>query len=126
MNKIEHNVAILLNQLGFLNRYKFNDYTLPGRPDFTIADCKALIFVNGCYWHRHQRKGCANGSKISRKNSAYWEEEFLRIQERDKQNRATLVNEKWRLLTLWECDLGDSVLAKGLIRKFLVSQSNVG
>ena len=76
---------------------------LPGKPDFVLSKYHAVIFVNGCFWHRHE--GC-NRATMPKSNTEYWETKFSRNVERDKENYATLQTNGWRVFIVWECELG--------------------
>ena len=82
-------------------RYRLHDKGLPGRPDLVFRRFRAVIFVNGCFWHAH---GCAKSS-IPRTRRAYWLGKFATNKARDRRNVASLQNQDWRVLVIWECAL---------------------
>ena len=86
-----------LHARGF--RYRVHVKGLPGRPDIVLRRFSAVIFVNGCFWHRHD---C---SLFRRPTSrpVFWEEKLQRNQERDARVREALGAAGWRHLTVWEC-----------------------
>ncbi len=83
-------------------RYRKNTPRLPGRPDLHLARWKAVIFVNGCFWHRH--RDCPYAA-VPRSNTGFWEEKFARNVRRDRQVREDLARLGLRTLTVWECTL---------------------
>ena len=89
-----------LHRLGF--RYRLLDGTLPGKPDLVFPKYKSVIFVHGCYWHRH--KGCKDAS-TPRSNTQFWLTKFKENVQRDKRNTRELEALGWRVLVLWECEL---------------------
>lgn len=74
---------------------------LPGKPDFVVADLKAVFFVHGCFWHSH---GCRK-RKIPHTNRAYWQRKISANQKRDRRVRRQLNKRGWTVLWLWECHL---------------------
>ncbi len=89
-----------LHRLGF--RFRLRDKQIPGRPDLVFPKYGAVIFVHGCFWHRHRRCKLASTPKT---NAAFWEEKFARNVARDRRNRADLKKLGWRVLVVWECEL---------------------
>ncbi|MCK9538039.1 very short patch repair endonuclease [Dokdonella sp.] len=83
-------------------RYRLHDRKLPGRPDLILAKHHAVIFVHGCFWHRHE--GCRYASTPAT-NSQFWAEKFAGNVRRDNANRHALIAEGWRVATIWECAL---------------------
>lgn len=76
---------------------------LPGRPDFYLPTASAVIFVNGCFWHGHER--CPKGTQGSRSNSAYWRGRIDRNRRRDRSVARKLRAMGYHVYTIWECDL---------------------
>src|SRR5258708_6730784 len=89
-------------------RFRLHKQALPGTPDITLAKYRAVIFVNGCFWHWH---GCAR-SRMPSSNVDYWTKKIIRNKLRDKRNRKRLAILKWRVLVVWECALKPSRLRK--------------
>jgi DNA mismatch endonuclease (patch repair protein) len=83
-------------------RYRINNRKLPGTPDITLAKYKTVIFINGCFWHGH--KDCKI-SHIPKTHSEWWVQKIARTQERDKKNKALLLQAGWNVMTIWECQL---------------------
>ena len=83
-------------------RYRKNDVRLPGKPDIVLAKYKAVIFVNGCFWHGH--KGCRY-FVWPKNNAEFWRAKILGNVERDKKTYCQLNELGWRVLVVWECEL---------------------
>jgi DNA mismatch endonuclease (patch repair protein) len=92
----------LLHRAGY--RFRKNVSDLPGTPDVVLPKYDTVIFVHGCYWHRHD---CRKGQSIPTKNREFWVEKFERNVERDAENEAELKELGWQVLTVWECELKD-------------------
>ncbi|MBL8199775.1 MAG: DNA mismatch endonuclease Vsr [Chromatiales bacterium] len=88
-----------LHKAGF--RYRLHDKSLPGRPDLVLPRYKALIFINGCFWHGHK---CAI-FKWPSTRTAFWRDKIRGNAERDSRNRRLCTSAGWRVLTIWECSL---------------------
>lgn len=87
-------------------RYRKNDTRLPGKPDIVLPKYKTVIFVNGCFWHKHE--GCKY-FVWPKNNAEFWKDKIQRNVERDKRNQDDLSQMGWRVLIIWECELkGDS------------------
>lgn len=82
-------------------RYRKNVRTLPGKPDIVLPKYKTIVFVNGCFWHRHD---CGRFVMPS-SNTEYWEKKINGNVERDKTNIALLEEQGWRVIVIWECQL---------------------
>lgn len=89
-----------LHALGF--RYSLHVRRLPGRPDIVLAKHRAVIFVEGCFWHGHA--GCSL-ARIPATRTDYWRDKIARNRERDARSRKALDDLGWRHLTIWECSL---------------------
>lgn len=88
-----------LHALGF--RYRLHVKDLPGKPDLVFPRHKAVIQINGCFWHGHACPRC----RMPNSNTEYWNRKIARNRERDISNRQLLLDEGWRVLTIWECAL---------------------
>ena len=82
-------------------RYRLHNGALPGKPDLVFPSRKAVIFVNGCFWHGH---GCHLFRWPSTREE-FWKAKILRNRERDSENRSALTSTGWRTLVVWECAL---------------------
>lgn len=103
-SKPEEIVRKYLFSKGF--RYRKNVRTLPGCPDIVLPKYKTVIFVNGCFWHKHDCPRFVWPSS----NEGYWKPKILRNVERDQRNIEELVALGWRVITVWECELKRKVV----------------
>ena len=103
-SKPEELVRKYLFSKGF--RYRKNVKTLPGCPDSVLPRYKTVIFVNGCFWHKHD---CPRFVWPST-NEEYWRPKIMGNVERDKRNLAELQQLGWTVLTVWECELKKKVI----------------
>ncbi|NTV92113.1 MAG: DNA mismatch endonuclease Vsr, partial [Chlorobiaceae bacterium] len=86
---------------GMKFRYRLHARTLPGSPDLVFPKYKAVIFVHGCFWHRH---GCkATATPLT--NQEFWLKKFADTITRDKRNIQDLLDCGWRVAIVWECVL---------------------
>lgn len=91
-------------------RYRKNVKKLPGCPDIVLPKYKTVIFVNGCFWHKHDCPRLVWPSS----NQDYWRPKILRNIERDNQSRKELETLGWKVITVWECELKKNVLNETL------------
>jgi DNA mismatch endonuclease (patch repair protein) len=94
----ELRVRRVLHALGY--RFRLHRKDLPGTPDIVLPKYKAVVFVHGCFWHRHA--GC-HKSTIPKSNLEYWQAKFSGNVARDRENRRQLRALGWRTLVIWEC-----------------------
>lgn len=98
--KPEITVRKFLHQKGL--RFRLHA-KLPGKPDLTFPKYKTAVFVHGCFWHRHE--GC-RFSTTPKNNADFWQKKFAANVERDARATAQLEELGWRVLIVWECQLG--------------------
>ena len=98
--KPELQLRSLLHSAGY--RFRLHDPKLPGRPDIILKKYRAVIFVHGCYWHRHSN--CPNATTPGTRTN-FWQAKFDDTVERDKRKTAELRGRGWRVITVWECEL---------------------
>ena len=91
-------VRSLLYKLGF--RFRLHTKGLPGRPDIVMKRHRTIIFVHGCFWHRHRK--CKDAT-VPKTRTAWWLEKLEGNAKRDKRNVGRLRYAGWRVLTIWEC-----------------------
>ena len=82
-------------------RYRKNVKKLPGCPDIVLPKYHTVIFVNGCFWHKHDCKRFVWPAS----NRDYWEPKILGNVERDKKNIEMLRQAGWKVIVVWECEL---------------------
>lgn len=98
--KPEETVRKYLFSQGF--RYRKNDKRLPGKPDIVLPKYKTVIFVNGCFWHKHE--GCKY-FVWPKNNAEFWKEKIESNIARDKKQYDELQNAGWNVIIIWECEL---------------------
>ncbi len=92
-------------------RYRKNDSRLPGKPDIVFPGCKAVVFVNGCFWHKHE--GCKY-FVWPKSHVDFWKEKILSNVARDQRNYQALKDQGWTVFVIWECELKKNVAEKNL------------
>lgn len=98
--KPEIKLRSLLHRAGF--RFRIHVNTLPGTPDIVLPRYRTVIFVNGCFWHRHENCKYAYNPK-SRQD--FWQKKFSSTIKRDCEKTDKLMRAGWQVLTVWECEL---------------------
>jgi len=98
--KPEEIVRKYLFSRGF--RYRKNVSALPGKPDIVLAKYRTCIFVNGCFWHKHE--GCKY-FVWPKNNAEFWKAKIESNVERDLINQKKLQEQGWQVITVWECEL---------------------
>ncbi|WP_460053414.1 very short patch repair endonuclease [Pseudomonas sp. H1_A05] len=86
-------------------RFRIHQRSLPGTPDIVLARHRTVIFVHGCFWHRHQNCRYASTPKT---RQDFWLEKFRANIARDRKNEAQLVELGWRVIIVWECETRNS------------------
>lgn len=117
-SKPEEIVRKYLFSKGF--RYRKNVRNLPGTPDIVLPKYQTVIFINGCFWHRHNCRRFVWPSS----HQDYWRPKILRNVERDQQNEEELKHLGWRVITVWECELKKDLRTERL--ELLVSEIRRG
>jgi DNA mismatch endonuclease (patch repair protein) len=114
--KPEMIVRRLVHALGY--RYRLHVRALPGAPDLVFPSRKKVIFVHGCFWHRHR---CEAGRSMPASKVEYWQAKFAANERRDRRHRRQLQTLGWRVLVLWECQIAPRKLErlKQKIERFL-------
>ena len=107
-------VRKLVYSMGY--RYRLHERALPGTPDLVFRGKKKVIFVHGCFWHRHK---CARGMQVPKSRVEYWSQKLERNRQRDVQNKHSLRDMGWEVLTVWQCQLKDLESLEKKIRRFL-------
>jgi len=95
--------------------YRIQNRDLPGSPDLANRSRRWVIFVHGCYWHRHE--GCYR-STIPKTNQTYWLAKFERNCARDREVCAALQARKYSVLIVWECETEDALGLYNILRVF--------
>ncbi|AXY60891.1 very short patch repair endonuclease [Acinetobacter sp. WCHAc010052] len=82
-------------------RYRLYDKQLAGKPDLVLKKYKTVIFVQGCFWHKHDCKYF----KWPKTNAEFWQQKILNNAERDAINIQKLLKDQWRVCVWWECSV---------------------
>lgn len=101
--KPELRLRSILHRAGY--RFRLHVASLPGCPDIVLPKYRTVIFVNGCFWHRHQ--GCTKAYTPSSRTD-FWTAKFEATIARDRRKSAELLRRGWTVLTVWECEIQKS------------------
>jgi DNA mismatch endonuclease (patch repair protein) len=112
----EMTVRRLIHGLGY--RYRLHGRRVPGKPDLVFAKRKKVIFVHGCFWHRHPDNACKL-ARMPKSRLDFWVPKLERNRLRDEQVRNELAQQGWQSLTIWECQLVDIAAVSEQVRSFL-------
>ncbi|MFJ5240102.1 very short patch repair endonuclease [Pseudomonas neuropathica] len=93
----------VLHSLGL--RYRLNGLGLPGKPDLVFPRYKAVVFVHGCFWHRHSNCNIATTPKS---NTEFWVQKFEKNVARDNRVTSSLKAAGWKVFIVWECEVGSA------------------
>ncbi len=112
--KPEMRVRRLIHSLGY--RYRLHHGGLPGKPDLVFPERRKVIFVHGCFWHRHE--GCSR-CRMPKSRQEFWALKLEKNRLRDIQNQAKLEELGWDVLVVWECETEEAAGLPGRIMGFL-------
>jgi DNA mismatch endonuclease (patch repair protein) len=107
-------VRKLVFALGY--RYRLHAKDLPGHPDLVFRTRRKVIFVHGCFWHRHGNCALARMPKSRRD---FWQPKLEGNKQRDKRTRKALNKDGWKVLTIWECQIKKIERLESTLRRFL-------
>ncbi|QUP52264.1 DNA mismatch endonuclease Vsr [Ralstonia syzygii] len=107
-------VRRLIYAMGY--RYRLHAKDLLGKPDLVFRSRRKVVFVHGCFWHRHP--GCAL-ARLPKSRREFWLPKLEANRERDIKNERALQDAGWNTLIVWECELSDLVKLKKKIKDFL-------
>ncbi len=102
------------HHLGY--RFRLHRRDLPGTPDLTFPRLGKVIFVHGCFWHRHA--GCGR-TRMPKTRAVYWRDKFAKNVERDRRNVRSLRALGWKVLVIWECETLDRAWLLAELARFL-------
>jgi DNA mismatch endonuclease (patch repair protein) len=105
--KPEKTLRKILHRLGL--RYRLYGAGLPGKPDLVFPRYRTVVFVHGCFWHRHA--GCAIAT-TPKSNTLFWQAKFEKNVSRDARVVADLQALGWTVFVVWECELASSKRAE--------------
>jgi len=112
----EYIVRRAAHRLGY--RFRLHRRDLPGSPDLVFPRYGAVLFVHGCYWHRHT---CRAGQSIPSTNTEFWLAKFEANVARDRRVQRALRRQGWRVGVIWQCQTRDRTKLERRIRRFLES-----
>jgi len=104
----------MLHAVGY--RYRLHVRALPGCPDMVFPARKKVVFVHGCFWHRHN---CKYGKVMPGTRKEFWQNKFRETILRDRKNYKALKKSGWQVLVIWECQLKNPIKLKMILTKFL-------
>lgn len=112
----EKRVRALVRALGY--RYTLHNRRLPGTPDLVFPSVRKVIFVHGCFWHRHPSKRCKL-ARLPKSRLEFWLPKLLENRARDLRTQRTLNRLGWSYIVVWECQLAHADRLEARIRRFL-------
>ncbi len=116
----ELTVRRALHRMGY--RFRLHRKNLPGHPDITLPRHKKVIFVHGCFWHGHD---CPRGKRPTT-NQAFWDAKIDRNIKRDAKARAGIIEARWDVLVIWDCQVKKQELLNTILSKFMSEKSSHG
>jgi DNA mismatch endonuclease (patch repair protein) len=119
--KPELTVRRLVHALGF--RYRLHVGSLPGKPDLVFVGRRKVIFVHGCFWHRHGTR-CPL-TRLPKSRPDFWKPKLEQNRRRDKRNAHALRDAGWDILVVWECELRDIESVQARIKIFLEDECEI-
>lgn len=114
--KPELQVRRLVHGLGY--RYRLHRAGLPGKPDLVFSSRRKVIFVHGCFWHRHPDPNCKL-ARLPKSRLEFWVPKLEGNRQRDLKNQGLLESSGWQVLIIWECELTDKAQLEARIIDFL-------
>lgn len=112
--KPEITVRKMLFSMGY--RYRLHDKMLPGKPDIVLPSRRKIIFVHGCFWHRHDNCALA---RMPKSRQAFWKAKLEGNRLRDGRVKAALRRQGWSVATVWECQLNNVTRLEKRLRRFI-------
>ena len=114
--KPEMIVRRLVHGMGY--RYRLHDRRLPGSPDLVFRSRQKVIFVHGCFWHRHPDPSCKL-ARMPKSRQEFWGPKLEGNRERDERSSAMLDRKGWRQMVVWECECRHEEQLRNKLRDFL-------
>lgn len=109
-------VRRLIHRLGY--RYRLHRRDLPGNPDLVFPRLGKVIFVHGCFWHRHPSADCKL-ARMPKSRLDFWQAKLEGNRSRDQRNHESLERAGWKVLVVWECELKDKEQLENIVTRFL-------
>lgn len=114
--KPEMVVRRLVHGMGY--RYRLHRRFLPGTPDLVFSSRKKVIFVHGCFWHRHPNPECKL-ARLPKSRLDFWKPKLEGNRRHDDEVQASLRDMDWEILVVWECQINDKEQLENIIYAFL-------
>jgi len=114
----EMTVRRLVHGMGY--RYRLHRRDLPGCPDLVFVTRRKVIFVHGCFWHRHTDSACKL-ARLPKSRLDFWGPKLARNRQRDLEKQEELRAAGWDFIVLWECQINNAASLKETIQAFLSS-----
>lgn len=121
--KPEWAVRRLVHGMGY--RYRLHRRDLPGIPDLVFPGRKKVIFIHGCFWHRHPDPECRL-ARLPKSRLDFWKPKLEANRNRDLENIRKLSALGWRVFLVWECELGDKEQLGNKLKSFLGDGDEIG
>jgi DNA mismatch endonuclease (patch repair protein) len=109
-------VRRLVHKMGY--RYRLHRRDLPGCPDLVFPRLRKIIFVHGCFWHRHLAADCKL-ARLPKSRQDFWVPKLEANRTRDARNQEALSTAGWEVLVVWECELRHKEQLENNIKRFL-------
>ncbi len=114
--KPEIAVRKLLHSMGY--RFRLHRKDLPGSPDIVLPKYKTVIFVHGCFWHRHENCKYASTPKTRKE---FWENKFNSNKKRDQKIQKEIIDLGWKFIIIWECEARNIQPLEEKLKGYLIS-----
>lgn len=99
-------------------RFRLHRKDLPGTPDLVFPKLRKIVFVHGCFWHRHSDPNCGL-ARLPKSRLEFWLPKLTKNRERDKQNLSNLISSGWKVMVVWECQLTNLEELERQLKSFL-------
>lgn len=109
-------VRRLIHHMGY--RFRLHRKDLPGKPDLVFPRYRSVIFVHGCFWHRHPSPDCPL-ARLPKSRLDFWEAKLAANRDRDLRVQQALASAGWKVFIVWECELRNNEQSRNNIRLFL-------
>lgn len=109
-------VRRIAHEMGY--RFRLHRRDLPGAPDLVFPSRRKVIFVHGCFWHRHTEPACKL-ARMPKSRLDFWATKLENNKKRDEKNIVLLNDLGWETLVMWECQTADRGALRVRIGEFL-------
>lgn len=115
--KPELRIRKMIHGLGY--RFRLHRSNLPGKPDVVFPRKKKVLFIHGCFWHRHD---CSAGRRMPKSRKTFWRDKLNGNKRRDQLNQKLLRERGWDVMVIWECEVKSGSQLENRIHEFLKDQ----